>query len=295
LTFDLLGSLQIPYSPIEIQKKIVQHWQDAQTSIKRKYRTIETLKSETDKQFFRVLSLEPQLFSKLTKSFTVQWKNLMRWGVNYNQMAQIGMDLSKSKYKPVQLCSILSRMQYGTNSKANTDGHGVPMIRMNNIVDGQLDLRDIKHIVLSERDKNNLLLKEGDILINRTNSKELVGKCAVFHERSEFVFASYLIRMETNEKAEPDFVCYALNSSIGRQQIDSISRQIIGQANINTEEISSLQIPLPPIKVQRDIIQRCEEDRTEISRICENVELLSQEIEGEIEKLILGEKKIWEN
>lgn len=100
-----------------------------------------------------------------------------------------------------------------------------------------------------------LALQDGGILINRTNSKELVGKCAVFHEPGLYVFASYLKRLRAKEaEADPDYLAWAVNSVVGRQQIDALSRQIIGQANINAEEIRSLQVPLPPLKVQRRIM-----------------------------------------
>ena len=77
---------------------------------------------------------------------------------------------------------------------------------------------------------------EGDILINRTNSKELVGKCGVFQAEGEYVFASYLIRVRVdNSRVLPEYLAYAINSPLGRQQVDALSRQIIGQANINSQ------------------------------------------------------------
>ena len=100
-------------------------------------------------------------------------------------------DLSRGKYDVVDLGSILDLVQYGTSEKANTESDGVAVIRMNNVVDGQFDLTNLKHLQLPRREIERLALKEGDILFNRTNSKELVGKCAVFHAEGEFVFASY--------------------------------------------------------------------------------------------------------
>lgn len=120
-------------------------------------------------------------------------------------------------------------VQYGTSEKANTKGEGIPILRMNNIVDGVLDRRDLKHVRLSMKERARLLLQDGDILFNRTNSKELVGKCAVFHEVGDYVFASYLIRLRpVATKVLPDFLAYVVNSAVGRSQIDALSRQIIG-------------------------------------------------------------------
>ncbi len=98
-----------------------------------------------------------------------------RWGVGFNFLNQSAADLSRGKYPVVDLGSILDLVQYGTSEKANTAKDGVPVIRMNNVVDGQFDLTDLKHLQLPEKDVERLALKEGDILFNRTNSKELVG------------------------------------------------------------------------------------------------------------------------
>ena len=95
-------------------------------------------------------------------------------------------------------------------------------------------------------------------------------------------------------KAIPEFITYVINSRIGRQQIDSLSRQIIGQANINSEELRSLQIPLPPVKTQINIMSRLKEGYKTISHERERAESKKKEIEAEIEALILGTKKIQE-
>jgi type I restriction enzyme S subunit len=89
-------------------------------------------------------------------------------------------------------------------------------------------------------------------------------------------------------KADPDFVVYTLNAVIGRQQIDAISRQIIGQANINSQELRSLNIPLPPLKVQQSIMKRVESGCAKIQQIKEDSEQLEKETSSNIEKLILG-------
>ena len=138
-------------------------------------------------------------------------------------------------------------------------------------------------------------MKDGDILFNRTNSKELVGKCAVFHAQGEYVFASYLIRIRVDSsKANPDFLAYVVNSPIGRQQINALSRQIIGQANINSVELRGLQIPLPPLTVQKQIMERVAAGRKEIARERETADRLAREINAEIEALILGTKTLGE-
>ncbi len=290
---DFFETEKIPLPPLFIQQAIVNLWKNAQKEIVAYRERVNQVKTEIDAQFFKDLELKPLSQTESPKVFAVMWEEFLRWGVNHNQQVQIGSDITKGKYPVVDLRFILDKVQYGTSEKANKNGDGIPIIRMNNIVDGHLNLDKLKHIHLPEKDIENLLLLEGDILINRTNSKELVGKCAVFHEKDKYVFASYLIRLRLNcEKAYSDYVSYALNSKIGRQQIDAISRQIIGQANINSVEIQNLQIPLPPLKVQHDIIQNLKEGLNLITPERDAADRRALEIKEEVESLILGTKKL---
>ena len=101
----------------------------------------------------------------------------------------------------VPLGEVVSRIQYGTSGKANMNKLGIPLLRMGNIKNGYLDVSDLKYIELSKKDIGKYALNEGDILFNRTNSLELVGKAAVFKDfKDQWVFASYLIRLEIDQK-----------------------------------------------------------------------------------------------
>jgi type I restriction enzyme, S subunit len=156
-------------------------------------------------------------------------------------------------------------------------------------VDGQFDFSDLKHVDLPNQEIEKLTLIDGDILFNRTNSKELVGKCAVFHAPGRFVFASYLIRIRADRsKTNPDYLAYLINSPVGRQQIDALSRQIIGQANINTEELRSLQLPTPPLPVQESIMKRVDSGNLDVMSERNAANDLSQTIVARIESMVLG-------
>jgi type I restriction enzyme, S subunit len=293
LTFGLLGTLEIPLPPLDEQKAIVARWRKAQGEIATARERVKKRKSAIDVRFFADLGLRSPAQGTMPKAFAVWWQDFLRWGVGFNYLYQSGADLTRGKYPVVDLGSLLELVQYGTSEKANMKNDGVAVIRMNNILDGELDLRNLKHLQLSKNEMEKLLLKDSDILFNRTNSKELVGKCAVFHAQGEYVFASYLIRVRTySMKADADFLAYVINCPIGRQQINALSRQIIGQANINSVELRGLQIPLPPLPVQKQIMERVAEGREEIARERETADRLVRDINTEIEALILGTKKV---
>ncbi len=284
---------RIPLPPLSVQRKIVAAWDAARKATAATAAKIAQLEREIEVRFLADLGLKAPALTTLPKCFSVRWRDLLRWSVNYNQQAQAGMDLSRSKYPLASVGSVAVMIQYGTSEKANATGDGTPVIRMNNLVNGELDLRNLKHLRLSAADTARLTLMDGDILFNRTNSKELVGKCAVFHAQGKYVFASYLIRVRADtSRADPDFVAYALNCPIGRQQIDALSRQIIGQANVNSEELRSLQFPLPPLTVQRQIVERVAAGRAEIAKLKAAAKAAMEAAKADVEAMILGTKPV---
>jgi type I restriction enzyme S subunit len=126
---------------------------------------------------------------------------------------------------------------------------------MGNILDGQLVLDDLKYLPTNHSEFPKLLLKPGDLLFNRTNSAELVGKAAVYAgQPSPCSFASYLIRVRFAEGVEPKYVAYYINSPAGRTWIRSVVSQQVGQANVNGTKLKSLALPLPPTCEQRRIV-----------------------------------------
>ena len=286
-------NFEILLPPLNEQKAIVASWRKAQDEIAAAHERVKKRKVAIDARFFADLGLRSPTQGSMPKAFTVWWQDFLRWGVGFNYFYQSGADLTQGKYPVFDIGSLLELVQYGTSEKANTNNDGVVVIRMNNILDGELDLGNLKHLRLSKNEMGKLLLKDGDILFNRTNSKELVGKCAVFHAKGEYVFASYLIRIRVDSsKANPDFLVYVVNSPIGRQQINALSRQIIGQANINSVELRGLKIPLPPLAVQRQIMERVAAGREEIARERETADRLARDINAEVEALILGTKTL---
>lgn len=165
------------------------------------------------------------------------------------------------KYPLKPLGQLATFIQYGISERATEEKIGVPMLRMNNLQADGWDLTDLKYIQLGEEDLERYQLHSGDLLFNRTNSKELVGKCEVFRESGAWVFASYLIRVRLNAEVIPEFVSTFLNAPAGRAQIDRVSRHIVGMANVNAEELRELQIPLPNPGEQRRLMAVVEKAR----------------------------------
>ena len=152
-----------------------------------------------------------------------------------------------------QTGEVIRSAQYGTSTKAAADGAGLPMIRMGNVdFAGRMTLNDIKFVVLPPGDRAKYKLVSGDILFNRTNSKDLVGKTGIWRDDREAVAASYFIRVRVDESLiAPEYLWAFMNSRHMKAVLFGTARGAIGQSNINAEELRGLTVPIPPVELQR--------------------------------------------
>lgn len=286
---DELAATDVPLPALAAQQKIVADWRSRQRQAASFDQAARERRTAIDSVFMKALGFKEPGESVKPKCFTTLWQHMIRWSVSYNQQVQAGMDLSRGRYPVAALGSILTMVQYGTSQKANSDSRGTPILRINNIKDGQIDTGDLKHLELTDRELKSLRLEDGDILIIRTSgSRDLVGTCAVFREAGPFVFASYLIRLRVDRaQADPSYVAWVINSPIGRQQVNAISRQIM-QNNINSEEIRNLEIPLPPLDVQRKIMAEVQAGLAEIAQLRERAKAQADAARAEVERMIIG-------
>jgi type I restriction enzyme, S subunit len=172
---------------------------------------------------------------------------------------------------------------YGSSEKTHDDITGTPVLRMGNIQNGQLDLRNLKYLHIADKDREKLVLKRGDIVVNRTNSAELVGKCAVFDENREFAYASYLIRLRLDaNRADPRLVASFINSPAGRSYMFNERKQMTGQANVNATKLKALPIALPQLPEQRRIVAELDALQAEVDKL----KCLQAETAAELDALL---------
>lgn len=153
-------------------------------------------------------------------------------------------------------------IDYGTSQKADSDSRKVPVYRMGNIVGGRLLDENLKYVDSGIDDLPGLYLRTHDILFNRTNSYELVGKVGIYTgPNNKATFASYLIRIRLPDGLLfPPFFSLAMNASYFRQtQIEPEVVQQCGQANFNGTKLASTIVPIPPLAEQRRIVAKVDE------------------------------------
>ena len=125
--------------------------------------------------------------------------------------------------------------------------------------DGNLDLKNLKYLPQAHGEFPALLMKKGDLLFNRTNSAELVGKSAIFGGQPDpCSYASYLIRVRFLDGVLPVLAAACLNSDYGRRWIKTVVNQTVGQANVNGSKLARFVLPLPPLKEQEAIVREIE-------------------------------------
>ena len=177
-----------------------------------------------------------------------------------------------------QLGDVTISVNYGTSSPAN-EGGKFTYLRMNNLTyNGYLDLNDIKTIDVSEKDFEKCVVRKGDILFNRTNSKELVGKTALFNLDEEMVIAGYIIRVRVNKnEVLPIYVVRYMNTPYMKSYFCNLCKGAVNQANINSKELKAIPIPIPPLALQQEFVSKIEaieKQKELIKKSIENVKTL---------------------
>ena len=174
-------------------------------------------------------------------------------------------ELTNSDHESWQNCKIgdlITDMRYGTAKKCVHDPSKTPVLRIPNVVSGKIDLSDLKHTDFTEQELKSLSLREGDLLLVRSNgSASLVARSAVVgKEACGYAYAGYLIRLRLNEELVlPHFLHLYFHSPLARAIIERQARSTSGVHNINSEEIKSLKLKLPTVTEQQDIIDKVRE------------------------------------
>ena len=217
LKFSILSEFPINLRPIEEQQKIADTLDRIDRVIKLREEEIETLDNLVKSRFI-------ELFGDPIAN-------------------QFGWDTTN-------IGAIVTEVRYGTSRPAVENGK-YPYLRMNNLTfDGHLDLKDLKRIDIPEEEIEKCIVRKGDVLFNRTNSVELVGKTCVLNLDEEMVIAGYIIRVRLGQKMIPTVFSAFMNSQPIKELLRGMAKGAVNQANINAQELQSIRIYLPPIDLQ---------------------------------------------
>jgi type I restriction enzyme S subunit len=175
-------------------------------------------------------------------------------------------ELRCKKWTWTTLGELCEGVEYGTSAKSASEGR-VPVLRMGNIQNGQFEWASL--VYTDDDDEiTKYLLKHNDVLFNRTNSPELVGKTAIYKSEMPAIFAGYLIRIRRNENLlDGDFLNYFLNSQIALDYGKTVVISSVNQANINGTKLKGYPIPAPSLQDQKIIVKKLDDLRDETQRL----------------------------
>ena len=158
-------------------------------------------------------------------------------------------------WEVVTIGDIVTEVRYGT-SKPAVEGGKYPYLRMNNLTaDGHLDLNDLKYIDIPDDEIEKCVVRKGDVLFNRTNSIELVGKTVVFDLQEDMIIAGYIIRVRLNKRLLPEILSQYMNLEALKDILRSMAKGAVNQANINAQELQSIKVYIPDMELQKQFIE----------------------------------------
>jgi type I restriction enzyme S subunit len=157
-------------------------------------------------------------------------------------------------WSTVEIGTLVTDSQYGTAEKANTDGKGLPVLRMNNITAaGEIDLSKMKWCPIEPNETEKYTVRKDDLLFNRTNSPELVGKTAVWKGgNATHAYAGYLVRFRFDEqRVLPEYVSAFLNSGYGKRYLFVKAKPSNNMSNFSASLFRTIPIPVPTMALQQ--------------------------------------------
>jgi len=196
------------------------------------------------------------------------------------------------------VASVCKGLIYGTSKKSKSFGKMI-VLRMGNLQCGKIDWKDLAYSD-DEADIKKYLLSKGDVLFNRTNSAELVGKTSIYRGEYPAIYAGYLIKLDYDRDVlSGEYLNYVLNSPAAKEYCNHVKTDGVNQSNINAKKIGAYVIPLPPPEEQKEIVRllddllgREQQTKNLAGKTLEHIEILRKSILSRVFRgeLVLGEQ-----
>lgn len=212
----------------------------------------------------RIVSILNEAFTAIAKAKANAEQNLR----NVKELFDCVLNriLYDDKWEVRELGQVCAKVEYGSSTKSTTEGE-IAVLRMGNIQNGRFVWESLVYSN-NEDDNKQYLLKHNDVLFNRTNSPELVGKTAIYKSEMPAIFAGYLIRIHRKEDLlDADYLNYYLNSKMAAEYGKTVVISSVNQANINGTKLKTYPIPLPSLKEQQIIVRQLDALKEETKKL----------------------------
>jgi type I restriction enzyme S subunit len=291
---DFFESLRIPLPALPTQHAILKQWDKAQREITTARHRISTLEEQIEADFLADLGLKMPVRTALPKVFAVWWKDLVRWGMQPNQLAVTGIDITRGKFSVVTGRDCLAEIKHGCSASPSPKPTTLEVLKISAVTRGELNAEQRKYMHDSQRYRREFDLKAGDVLVCRTNGTlSLVGMSAlVEHDMPNLIFPDKVIRARCKSNILPAYLWKILQMPFARSQIGAAARTAVGNYAIGTEDLLNLKLPLPPLEVQQRLVAKICDRQAEILKERDRIRQVVAAIEHEIEAMILGTRPV---
>lgn len=211
---------------------------------------------ESIEELFAKLDEAKERLQEVADSFAVRKAAILHKAFTgeLTQQWRLENGVSDESWEEKTIGEICSSLKYGTSKKSSDDGE-VVVLRMGNLQNGEIDWSNLAY-TSDEEDIKKYLLKSGDVLFNRTNSPELVGKTSIYRGEIPAIYAGYLIKLDYEKNiVVGDYLNYYLNSSKAKEYYMQVKTDGVSQSNINAKKIGEFEIPLPTLPEQDEIVR----------------------------------------
>jgi len=184
--------------------------------------------------------------------------------------------------------AVSTEVEYGLNEAMNEVGKGYKIFRMNEVVDGRMvDTGEMKYADICAEEFSKYKLNKGDLLFNRTNSIEHVGKTGIFDLDGDYCFASYLVRIIPDKKRiMPAFLNQMMNSEAFQTEAKGKASRAVNQSNINATKMKNIKVPVPTLEVQAEFVEKIEAIESDIKDAQAIIDAASAKKEAILKKFL---------
>lgn len=287
-----LLQIRIPVVPMGLQESVVKLWRSAQADAATSRERVAKLEAEIPLAIYKALGTpQPKTGEAMPKLLVFWWKELERWSFNYLSRARQGLlGFTKSRFRIQPLGQHIVETMNGYCIKPIQTPTPHKMLKLNALTPGGVDVIEAKFVKVTERVATHFHLRKDDLLICRSvGSYEHVAKCALVEEdRPDRLFPDIIIRARFGKGILPEFAREVIQTPLGRSYFQSNARTAVGMWKIGAEDIRNFPIPVPPLKIQQDIVEMVSNQRRRIAEERKRAEARQAQAARDVEEMILG-------
>lgn len=289
-----LLEIPVPEVPLFEQRAIVAAFDRARQRAADLRAKADALDAAAEADFLKALGLTPPAQTTPPKAFAVRWSEMKRWGVQPNQMAATGVDLTVGRFPVVEMRECLRGTTNGYCIRPVSTETPHRMLRLSALQPGFVDVEDSKFVKVTKKIAERFHLREGDLLICRSiGSFDQIAKCSlVAEDRPDILFPDIIIRAQFNDRVDPRYAREVVQSEPGRRWFQQAARTAVGMWKIGGADIASFPLPLPNRPTQEELVEQVESVRTSAADLRAQAASAEQSARAEAEAMILGTRPV---